>query len=180
MTQSPARSYLTGAETAKLIRGVLKANFPGVTFSVRKRPGGSIDVTWVDGPIASDVDKLVGAYGSRGFDGQIDGSYVKVPWGCPQHGARVAEVYGHGQGLDGVKQSRCCAKAELIRTLTDYVFSHRQYSPGFRAAIEDLVARQTGQAYDPNARVWDQYMSSLFHREASKTAAAPGGKPEVD
>ena len=51
MTATKAR-YLTTAETAKLVRERLKAEFPGVRFSVRSQSysgGSSIHVGWLDG-----------------------------------------------------------------------------------------------------------------------------------
>jgi hypothetical protein len=45
--------YLSCAETAKLVRKVLKTAFQGVKFSVRSDTysgGASIDIRWTDGP----------------------------------------------------------------------------------------------------------------------------------
>jgi hypothetical protein len=176
---SQPKQYVPSAEIAKMVRAQLKLRFPGVVFSVRKRPGGSIDVAWVDGPIERDVADVVEPFGGAGFDGMIDGSYVKQPWYCPEHGARLARVYGHGQGLDGEKQPACCGKAEQINSLADYVFAKRQYSPEFRAQVEADVSEKYGMPYHADVNVGGQYMSSWFHQEAYQRAAAPGGKPQV-
>src|SRR5205807_361803 len=58
--------YLSKAETAKLVRGALKRNFPEHAFSVTIS-GSSLSVTWYDGPSAKEVDEIVHGYESRGF-----------------------------------------------------------------------------------------------------------------
>jgi hypothetical protein len=70
------RNYLSCAETAKLIRKALKADFPGVRFSVRSHTyagGASIDVSWEDGPTEWAVrDKTLWLYSGATFDGMTD------------------------------------------------------------------------------------------------------------
>lgn len=69
------KKYLTCAETAKLIRKDLKANFPGVKFSVRSDTysmGASIRVKYTDGPAEADVKAVTDKYVGAGFDGMID------------------------------------------------------------------------------------------------------------
>lgn len=69
------RKYISCADTAKLLRSALKAQFPSVKFSVRSNTysgGASIDVNWIDGPFASDVDKIAKRYAGATFDGMID------------------------------------------------------------------------------------------------------------
>jgi len=53
-------TYLTSAETAKLIRARLKKDFPGVKFSVRS--GDCIWINWVDGPTKKAVDAVTHEY----------------------------------------------------------------------------------------------------------------------
>lgn len=72
MTQS---EYLSCAETAKLVRAALKAEFPGIKFSVRSSTyagGASIHTSWVDGPTGADVDAVQKLYAGATFDGMID------------------------------------------------------------------------------------------------------------
>lgn len=67
--------YLSCAETAKLLRQALKESFPGQKFSVKSRTyagGASIDVKWLDGPIAKDVEPILARFKSAYFDGMID------------------------------------------------------------------------------------------------------------
>jgi hypothetical protein len=67
--------YLSCAETAKLVRKALGESFPGVKFSVRSSVysgGASIDVAWVDGPNAKQVEAVAGVFKGAYFDGMID------------------------------------------------------------------------------------------------------------
>ena len=68
-------SYLTCAETAKLVRQALKEAFPDVRFSVKSKTyigGASITVRWADGPNAKQVDAVTGCFEGSYFDGSID------------------------------------------------------------------------------------------------------------
>ena len=67
--------YLSCAETAKLVRAVLKESFPGVKFSVRSSVysgGASINVNYVDGPTYDQVKRVVGMFEGSYFDGMTD------------------------------------------------------------------------------------------------------------
>jgi hypothetical protein len=69
------RRYLTCAETAKLVRQVLKLAFPGTKFSVRSNVysgGASIDINWVGGPDEKTVKSAVSIFQGATFDGMID------------------------------------------------------------------------------------------------------------
>lgn len=67
--------YLSCADTAALIRKALRESFPSVKFSVKSKTysgGASIDIRWLDGPLTSQVDAVVGIFESAYFDGMID------------------------------------------------------------------------------------------------------------
>lgn len=54
--------YKDASEVAKIVRKIVKANWPDVKFSVRTKKyagGASIRVAWIDGPIAADVDAKI-------------------------------------------------------------------------------------------------------------------------
>jgi hypothetical protein len=75
MSARPAKRSLTCAETAKLVRKALKADFPGTKFSVRSSTyagGASITVGWTDGPRQDQVDGTLGLYSGATFDGMQD------------------------------------------------------------------------------------------------------------
>jgi hypothetical protein len=65
------RQYLSGAETAKLMRLALKESFPGVKFSVRSDYN-SVNVRWTDGPNAKMVEAVADNFQGGYFDGMID------------------------------------------------------------------------------------------------------------
>jgi hypothetical protein len=92
--------YLSCAETAKLVRTALKKNFPGVKFSVRSSVysgGASIDVSWVLGPTAKEVDAVAGQYESADFDGSIDMETRYDHWLLPDGSV----IIKHGPGTEG-------------------------------------------------------------------------------
>jgi len=62
-------------DVSKLVRGILKKNFPGTKFSVRTKTytgGSSIDVSWTNGVSKDKVEKLVGGFHGAEFDGMQD------------------------------------------------------------------------------------------------------------
>lgn len=73
--------YESCADTAKRVRKILKARFPGVTFSVRSKTysgGASINVSWTAGPTEEQVSKYTHEFEGATFDGMIDLKSVRV------------------------------------------------------------------------------------------------------
>lgn len=69
------KTYVSCADTAKLVRKSLKAVFPDVVFSVRSKTysgGASIDVSWTDGPRTRKVEAIAKRFEGASFDGMID------------------------------------------------------------------------------------------------------------
>lgn len=68
----------------KNIRKQLKAAFPFSKFKVsckRYSGGDSIRVSWVDGPMSKDVERITNAYEAGSFDGYQDiYNYEPTPW----------------------------------------------------------------------------------------------------
>lgn len=67
--------YLSAADTAKLIRAALKEAFASIKFSVRSKTysgGASIDVRWIDGPTAHQVEAIAKKFEGASFDGMTD------------------------------------------------------------------------------------------------------------
>lgn len=63
------------AQAAALIRKELKSAFPNVKFSVRSQTysgGDAVYVSYTDGPVQADVQKITGKYQMGHFDGMID------------------------------------------------------------------------------------------------------------
>jgi hypothetical protein len=75
MSTQQSKTYMSVAETAKLVRKALKAEFPGTKFSVRSDSyagGASIRVRWTDGPLETQVKAVTSLYNGATFDGMID------------------------------------------------------------------------------------------------------------
>jgi hypothetical protein len=68
-------TYLSCADTAKLVRAALKETFPGVKFSVKSSVyagGASINIAFIDGPSAAQVEAVAKAFQGAYFDGMTD------------------------------------------------------------------------------------------------------------
>ena len=67
--------YLTCAETAKLLRTILKEQFQDTRFSVKSKTysgGASITVRWTEGPSSENVRKITSLFQGATFDPMID------------------------------------------------------------------------------------------------------------
>lgn len=164
-------TWLSAAETAKLVRKALKSSFPGVKFSVRSSTysgGASIDIAWIDGPRIYEVDAVVGRYQGADFDGMIDLKTHREP-------LLMA-------GPDGeLREVRCGA---------DFIFTHREYSPEFlRAEAERCLREEWGldpaevelgelrshESFRFKGRV-TAWGTNAFENAATLTVGGPGGK----
>jgi hypothetical protein len=119
--------YLTVAETAKLIRAALKAEFPGQKFSVRSDSyagGASIRVTWTDGPTVAAVEATAKMYEGATFDGMTDmKSYKETPLAGP----------------DGT--------VEQVHMGADFVFCTRELSDEFKARLAEVARERLGESF---------------------------------
>jgi hypothetical protein len=61
-----AETYISCADTARLVRAKLKQTFPTIKFQAHSSKVGSIAVRWVDGPLREEVEQAV-AVGGFGF-----------------------------------------------------------------------------------------------------------------
>lgn len=116
-TMEIRQTSLSCAETARELRKALKAEFPGIKFSVRSRTysgGASIDVGWMDGPLQAAVQAVCDGFRNADFDGMQD---MKV--------YRDATLYA---GEDG--------SFEEIRYGANYIFANRAVGAEREAAIE--------------------------------------------
>lgn len=116
------RVYISVADTAKLVRKALAANFPGMKFSVRSSSysgGASIRVSWTDGPTTKDVDKVVGGFAGASFDGMID--------------------------LKSYNDSIHPETGQRVHFGADYVFTEREYSLDFFTKIVTKEAKKWGE-----------------------------------
>ena len=110
-------TYVSPADTARLVRKALKAAFPGAAFFVRTSVysgGASIDVRWTDGPTTRVVQRVVNGFEGATFDGMID---LKEYRDTVINGERVH--YG-----------------------ADFIHCHRSYSEAmYRVAAERVCGR---------------------------------------
>ena len=134
------RTYISVADTAKLVRKALKANFPGVKFSVRSKSysgGASIDVDWAFGPVPEEVEKVAGRYAGADFDGMQD-----------------LMTYHDEEGVDEN------GKMQRVHYGADFIFCHRGYgktwednSKFWEVYLKDLAELLGLTNWDPDARV---------------------------
>lgn len=126
--QTDDKQYLSAADTAKLVRKALKAEFPGVKFSVRSKSyagGASISVGWTDGPPTHLVDGVLGLYSGASFDGMIDlKSY---------HDSLLMNEDG---------------SVQRVHFGADFVHSNRNISPEWYALIARMIEKASGMPCD--------------------------------
>jgi hypothetical protein len=170
-------TYLSPAETAKLVRQALKANFPelpGRFFSVRSSSysgGGSIDIKWEDGPTEREVKRVVCRFEGSTFDGMID---LK----SPKPRTLLA-------GADG--------ELREVSFGSDFVFTKRSYSDRVTDLARARILERWGapEGYDPdrdddwNVRIPNgpgytggasgEYLDVMIWRELAFSPIAPDG-----
>lgn len=140
--------YLTVTETAKLVRKTLRARFPGIKFSVRSSSfagGTAIDVRWTDGPTETEVDGVVAAYRSRGFDSMIDMSFGKTSWLLPDGTAAFASspgTTGSAGVVAGYDDPPPHPDAERVSFGASFVQTSRDFSFDLEAIERDVCERQ--------------------------------------
>lgn len=151
-------TYLSCAETAKLVRKALRAEFPGIKFSVRSKTysgGASINVGWIDGPTIKQIDTVTGPYTGGRFDGMIDMAYGVQSWLLPDGSAAFAHSPGTGgqRGSDpGYDYEKPHPDAELVHFGADFIFSNRRYSVERERVGRDLCKLQRREFVDISQR----------------------------
>lgn len=162
---TPARAeYLTCAETAKLLRGALKRQFPGVKFSVRSHTysgGASIDVRWTDGPTSAAVDAVCNPYKGADFDGMVDLKTYSQHWLQPDGSAAVAYAGAQGSTRPEVIGDPPGPAARLVHFGADFIFAERDVSPEWRAAIVEHFEQVIGRPLPRDDREWYRVMVPL-------------------
>jgi hypothetical protein len=96
-------TYISCADTAKLIRVALREAFQSQKFSVKSKTysgGASITVSWTDGPTSAEMDRVAGRFAGASFDGMID-------------------LKSHHESIHN---------GERVHFGADYVFTNRHYS----------------------------------------------------
>lgn len=141
------KRWLTGTETAKLLRGALKAAFPAVKFRVYKsKGGGSISVKWTDGPTVGAVKEITRKFAGKGFDGMIDLEYSIEAWVLNGEilGTRCAGTVGSRGSVSPWGMIPPHDDAELVRFGGGYIFEEREISPALATKALAQVAAHFG------------------------------------
>lgn len=163
------KDYLSCAETAKLVRKALRANFPELParfFSVRSDTysgGASIDVSWMDGPTVQEVREVTALYEGSTFDGMQD---LKTP-----HSSILTDENG---------------ELREVHFGADFIFTHRDHSLELAIAAEErcrdrypdfpgpdelelmTITRKQGTAFMgalPDTLTEEGYVNELLSRE---------------
>ena len=116
------------------IRKELKAKFPGVKFSVRKRSYDSVSVNWVDGPTEEEVKAVTDKYKDSYFDGMQD---MSVSCASPFN-----RIYG-GVG---------------------YVFTNRDYSDEMKQKAVGIIAKKYGGSLEGEEVTLARFNSGELYR----------------
>lgn len=124
------------AQTAKRIRKYLKAEYPGVKFSVRSDTyagGASIRVGWTDGPK------------EKGATGEYDGVYYKLQKFA---GATFDGMIDLKEYKDGILFAEEDGSYVSIRSGADFVFTSRGISQEVLNEIAEEITAATGEPCD--------------------------------
>ena len=153
-------THLSCAETAKLVRGALKENFPSQKFSVRSSTysmGASIDVSWENGIPSDDVNKVIKQFAGAGFDGMIDYKYYVNHWMMPDGSIKLATRESTTYS-DSYRCDKPHPDAKKVSFGADYVFAQREIGED----IKKDAAKQIAKLNDIEFISMDDYPKSEF------------------
>lgn len=155
----PDHRYISGPDTARLIRSALRLAFPGVKFAVRTRRStwsSAVDVDWIDGPTKSAVDAALSGFRGKDFDGMIDLEFTSDCYIDARTGtvgfARTAGSAGSG-GVVPASSADVPAGADTV-SFMPYIFTDRRTSAAARAAAVAALRPLYGDDFDDNDRVY--------------------------
>jgi hypothetical protein len=141
--------YISPADTAKIIRRILKTKFPGIKFSVRSESysmGSSVRICWLDGPTTKQVDQAVGVLAGSTFDGSIDLKVNITHWLSPDGSITIANSQGtvgsHGY-IEPIHNPKPHPDAREV-SFADHVSTVRSYSREFLEAVIKVTSSKFG------------------------------------
>lgn len=177
----PKAETVSAVDAAKIIRARLKAEYPGVRFSVRKERGsGSLRITWTDGPTEEDVKALARLDG-QGFDGMIDLRYYKTHWLMPDGSVTLCETRGTGDNGGSVPaqlHAPPSPDARRVAFSTSFVFFRREQSDEARAAaVLAAAAHYRVPTDDDMLRVCNHFTLANIARAAFSASDLRGVEP---
>ena len=137
---------IDAVEVAKMLRKDLKAAFPGVKFSVRKRDYDCVTIDWTDGPTNEAVEAVANKYSGGGFDGMIDSEYFKTSFISPTGEIGVAKCSGTegSMGVIPAYENAVPPGSQLVQFSTKYIFDNRHISNGNWIKAIDAVVKVWG------------------------------------
>lgn len=118
---------ITGAETSRFLKETLKERYPDTKFSVRwggYAGGGSVHISWTDGPSVKEVDEIADSFSGATFDGSQDlkeykdSVLIKLPARFESSNESVLVSFG-----------------------TDFVFTDRELSPQYQSSLS-IIAQE--------------------------------------
>jgi hypothetical protein len=163
----PNSTYISPANTARMIRRALKAAFPRTKFSVRTSTysmGASVGVRWQDGPCNAAVEKIANQFQGANFDGMIDLKTYKDHWLLPDGSTVVASdqgTIGNGGSLPAERNWMPHPGAQLVHFGANYVFCTRSYSRALTERVLTRMARK-GLPVEDCVDVIDGYDGAHF------------------
>ena len=142
--------YISVANTAKLVRRVLKANFPDVKFFVRSKSysgGASINIDWLDGPTTKEVDAVISIFKGADFDGSIDLTCYYDHWLLPDGSIQLAKGAGTVGSLGyipSVDNPKPHPDAKKVHFGANYIHTNRACSRELVERVAQKVSQETG------------------------------------
>ncbi len=133
------KTYLSCAETAKLLRAELKVKFPKQKFSVRSDTyagGASIRVHWTDGVALDKVDPVAKKFAGATFDGMID----------------LKEYH------DSIYNGK------TVHFGADFIFTERKISDDVNVSVAKGICKDYGVDYSDDmysVRIGNQFLNEL-------------------
>ena len=165
--------YVDTTDVAKLIRADLKKSFPGIKFSVRS-DNNSVRISYFDGPLYDEVDKVGQKYKGGGFDGMIDMAYSSTSWLNPDGTAGVAHNPGTIESRGSCPEyinNPTSAGAIEVQFGSKYIFIERRFSEKFyNDAIDKMWSEcdWTEGHEKPEVAVYDYDKSAYCNVKSDK------------
>ncbi|CDQ10667.1 conserved protein of unknown function [Acidithiobacillus ferrivorans] len=145
----------TVTRASKNIRAMLKQAFPTVKFSVKKSSHSTVDISWTDGPITSQVEQYTRQFEAGRFNGMEDiYDYKRTPWNT-QFGA-IDMIMVHRNTSSEVIQKAIDTLWEILpynlksveRPTPDNVWSSYQLIPNMGKDMVSEAVRALSSHYD--------------------------------
>ena len=135
MSATETHRYVDAKDVSKTVRARLKTSFPGTKFSVRTEHYTAVNIGWMDGPTVKQVEPLTWGLSGGHFDGMQD-MYID----------NGGDLFASADG-----------SFETVHSMAKYIFTDRDISPEWTAAVFALFSGLIGRELDPGEwGVWNQ------------------------